>query len=100
MRHYKTEKIGSLLQKKRYELDVLKLVKQYKELSTAWANIPDPTLQKIKVNHQITQDNTLQIVCPSSVALTYVRQRRDIIESSLRGFMSAHLIKSLEIIIK
>ncbi|MDD7437841.1 MAG: hypothetical protein PUK66_03270 [Bacteroidales bacterium] len=100
MRHYKTKKIGVLLVEKRKELGTLELAGQYKELATLWGAIPDPTLQKLKVTHQITQERVIQIVCPSSVALTYVRQRRDIIESSLKEFMVAHQFVSLEIIIK
>lgn len=100
MRHYKTDKIGILLQEKRKELGVLQLVKQYKELAVVWESIPDPTIQKLKVTHQITHERVIQIVCPSSVALTYIRQRRDIIESSLKEFMATHQIESLEIIIK
>lgn len=100
MRFYKTEKVASILQKKRQEIGILKLVKQYKELNMLWEQIPDPTLQKLKTSVNITQNNIVQIICPSSVALTYVRQRRDIIESSLKDFMANHEMESLEIIIK
>lgn len=100
MRRYKTVKIGTLLDEKRKELGALRLVKQYRQLATLWEAIPDPTLQKLKVSHQITQDKVIQIICPSSVALAYVRQRRDIIESSLKEFMDSHQIESLEIIVK
>lgn len=100
MRRYNTQKIGALLKKKRKEMGVLRLIEQYKELEALWNALPDPVLHKLKVTLRITPEQTLQIVCPSSVALTYTRQRRNVIQTSLKEFMDTHQLEFLEIILE
>lgn len=100
MRYYTTDIIGKLLEEKREELSLLRQINVYKALNVSWDKIPDPILHKLSINHCITMNGVLQIICPSSVALSYVRQRRSLIEQSLEEFIVKNNISSIEIRIK
>lgn len=100
MRHYKTHSIGELIKKGKSEMEVFKTLDRYKELKEVWEMIPDKILQKLHVDLIITSDNILQIICFSPVVLSYVTQRRKLIEKHMATFVQQYTIAKIEIRLK
>lgn len=100
MRRYTTDHISKLIEQKREELGILKLAEQYSKLETIWKEIPDPTLQRLEIEHEITQEGKLRVLCSSSVALTYLRGQRSLLERELAQFMDSEGLSTLEIVLR
>ncbi len=97
MRIYKVEKVDEILSKMTESLGFLMLAQLHKSLGEAWKKIPDSTLRELDLAISINTDGTLLIECPSSVALTYVRNRRKMIADHLKAEMKGHSIQQINI---
>lgn len=99
MKIYKTESVGKIIEDLKRDNPLLKNIDINNALREVWKTIPDATLQRIDVIKKITDDNKIQIICPSSVTLNYLRQKKNFIKSSLSEFIQAYDIKEIEFIL-
>lgn len=97
MRTYKTERVGKLLNDKKKDLGVMKLLEQHRKLNEILQTIPDETLKRVDFDAIITNDGTLIFECSSSVTLNYLRRQRNLIERHLEEFISEEEIASFVI---
>ena len=95
MKRTEPEKVSSLLKDLIKENDLLKLAEAHEELGRLWETIPDDTFSKLSLELKLSTDGILEVLCPSGVALNYVRLRRPLLESHLSGFMLKHGISRL-----
>lgn len=79
-------------------MGLLQLVERQQRLTKLWENIPDPALQRIEVDRIVRQEEGQLILrCHSSVALSYLRRQRALIEQYLEDFMRAEGLSTLTI---
>lgn len=95
MKRSEPEKVSDLLKKLVEDNDLLKLAGAHDELRELWESLPDPTFSRLAVEVRLSTDGTLDLLCPSAVALNYVRLRRPLLEQHLAGFMAKHHISNL-----
>lgn len=95
MKRSEPESVSELLKDLLEENSILRLAEVHEELHELWKAIPDPTFARLSVEVRLSTDGVLEVVCPSSVALNYVRLSRPLLESHLSHFISKHGIKKL-----
>ncbi len=95
MKRTEPEKVSRLLKGLIKDNDLLKLAEAHEELGRLWETIPDTTFANLSLELKLSTDGVLEILCPSSVALNYVRLRRPLLERHLSGFMQKHGISRL-----
>ena len=97
MKRTDPQSAGDILREMMAEDDFLKLVREHDELRKLWETLPDPTFSRLSVEIQLSTDGLLVVICPSAVALNYVRLRRSMIEQHLAAFMTEYRIETLQI---
>lgn len=97
MRVYKPEKAGDIIQGMRESSNLLRLLEVHRRLKVVWQKVPDPTLRQLDLMVRVDAEGRVQIECTSSVALAYVRSRRQMIENFLRQNLQNYNIQNVTI---
>ena len=101
MRFYKAKSISDILKGYKEEKNgLLASLAQQKELYRIWDQIEDTRLRKIQVTFKTQNGESIRIICPSPMTLSYIRQRRQLIDQAFGSYMTKYAIKRLEISLK